>query len=54
MADTVPVFMWTSGPDNKCDWFNATWDVVDRYWTDPNMTADQAIAEFKKAHDAIF
>ena len=20
------------------DWFNATWDVVDRYWTDPNMT----------------
>jgi len=36
------------------DWFNATWDVVDRFWTDANMTEDQAIAEFQKAHDAIF
>ena len=36
------------------DWFNATWDVVDRFWTDPSMTDDQAIAELKKAHDAIF
>jgi len=36
------------------DWFNATWDVIDRYWNDPNMTSDQAIAELKKAHDAIF
>ena len=27
MADTVPVFMWTSGPDNKCDWFNASWQA---------------------------
>jgi len=36
------------------DWFNATWDVVDHFWADPTMTADQAIAELKKAHDAIF
>jgi len=36
------------------DWFNATWDVVDRYWNDPKMTSDQAIAELKKAHDSIF
>ena len=35
------------------DWFNATWDVVDRFWTTPDMTADAAIAEFKKAHDAM-
>ena len=36
------------------DWFNATWDVVDRFWTDPNMTEDQAIAGFQEAYDAIF
>jgi glucose/mannose transport system substrate-binding protein len=36
------------------DWFQATWEVVDRFWTDPTMTDDQAIAEFKKAYDAIF
>ncbi|MEP7325138.1 MAG: PAS domain S-box protein [Gemmatimonadota bacterium] len=27
MADTAPVFIWTSGADNKCDWFNATWQA---------------------------
>jgi glucose/mannose transport system substrate-binding protein len=36
------------------DWFNATWDVVDHFWNDPAMTDEQAIAEFTKAHDAIF
>jgi glucose/mannose transport system substrate-binding protein len=36
------------------DWFNATWDVVDRYWTDPSMTPDDAIAQFHEAYDAIF
>jgi glucose/mannose transport system substrate-binding protein len=36
------------------DWFNATWDVVDRFWTDPSMTEDQAIAGFQEAYDAIF
>jgi glucose/mannose transport system substrate-binding protein len=36
------------------DWYNATWDVIDHFWTDPTMTDDQAIAELKKAHDAIF
>lgn len=36
------------------DWFNATWDVVDHFWTDPTMTDDQAIAEFHKAYDSIF
>lgn len=36
------------------DWFNATWDVVDRFWTDPNMTEDQAIAGFQEAYDSIF
>ena len=35
------------------DWFNATWDVIDRFWTTPDMTADQAIAGFQKAHDAM-
>ena len=36
------------------DWFNGTWDVVDRFWTDPTMTDDQAIAEFHKAYDAVY
>jgi len=36
------------------DWYNATWDVIDRFWTDPSMTNDQAIAEFKDARSAIF
>jgi glucose/mannose transport system substrate-binding protein len=36
------------------DWFNATWDVIDRFWTDPSMTEDQAIAGFQEAHDSIF
>jgi PAS domain S-box-containing protein len=25
MADSAPVFIWTSDTDNHCDWFNATW-----------------------------
>jgi PAS domain S-box-containing protein len=25
MADTAPVFIWTSDLDNHCDWFNAGW-----------------------------
>jgi glucose/mannose transport system substrate-binding protein len=36
------------------DWFNATWDVIDRFWTDPNMTEDQAMAQFQEAYDAVF
>jgi glucose/mannose transport system substrate-binding protein len=36
------------------DWCNATWDVVDRFWTDPNMTEDDAIACFQEAYDSIF
>jgi len=36
------------------DWFNATWDVIDRFWTDPNMSEDQAVAELKDAYNAIF
>lgn len=35
------------------DWFNATWDVVDGFWTTPAETPEQAIAEFQKAHDAM-
>jgi glucose/mannose transport system substrate-binding protein len=36
------------------DWFNGTWDVIDRFWTDPSMTNDQAIAQFQETYDAIF
>jgi glucose/mannose transport system substrate-binding protein len=36
------------------DWFNATWDVVDRFWTDPSMTEEQAMAQFQEAYDAVF
>ena len=36
------------------DWFNGTWNVVDRFWTDPTMTDDAAIAEFKKLYDSIY
>jgi glucose/mannose transport system substrate-binding protein len=45
-----------ANPHNTADedWYNATWDVIDHFWVDPSMTADQAIAEFHKAHDAIF
>jgi PAS domain S-box-containing protein len=25
MANTVPVMIWTSGPDKRCDWFNKPW-----------------------------
>jgi len=36
------------------DWLDATWDVVNKFWQDPNETDDQAIAAFKKAYDAIY
>ena len=36
------------------DWFNGTWNVIDRFWTDPSMTADMAGAEFKKLYDSIY
>jgi glucose/mannose transport system substrate-binding protein len=36
------------------DWFNATWDVIDRFWTDPSMTEEQAMAGFQEAYDQVF
>jgi glucose/mannose transport system substrate-binding protein len=36
------------------DWFNATWDVIDRFWTNPDMTNDEAIEGFQEEYAAIF
>ena len=35
------------------DWLNSTWDVMFKYWSEPNMTADDAIAQLKDAFDTI-
>jgi glucose/mannose transport system substrate-binding protein len=48
--------MQHQNPHNTADadWLDATWDVVDKFWHDPNETDDQAIAAFKKAYHAMY
>jgi glucose/mannose transport system substrate-binding protein len=36
------------------DWMNSIWDVVFEYWSDPEMTEDDAIAGMQDAYDTIF
>jgi glucose/mannose transport system substrate-binding protein len=36
------------------DWLGAIWDVASKFWADPTMTDDQAIASLQKAYDSIF
>lgn len=36
------------------DWLDATWDVVNSFWTDPTETSDQAVAALHKAYSAIY
>lgn len=35
------------------DWQSSIWDVVFNYWSNPDMTADEAIAQMKDNFDAI-
>lgn len=35
------------------DWQNSIWDVVFNFWSDPNMTVDDAIAQMKENYDII-
>lgn len=36
------------------DWLSAVWDVAQKFWTDPTMTTDQAIADLNDAYDSMF
>ncbi len=36
------------------DWIDSIWNVMFNYWSDPDMTADQAIEQLINEHDAIF
>jgi glucose/mannose transport system substrate-binding protein len=35
------------------DWMNSIWDVVFGFWSDPNMSAEDAIAKLKDNYDTI-
>lgn len=35
------------------DWQSSMWDVLFAYWSDPEMTADDAIAQLQENYDAI-
>lgn len=35
------------------DWQNSIWDVVFNFWSDPEMTVDEAIAEMKQNYEVI-
>ena len=35
------------------DWQNSIWDVVFNFWSDPDMTIDDAIAQMKENYDTI-
>jgi glucose/mannose transport system substrate-binding protein len=35
------------------DWMNSIWDVVFGFWSDPNMSVDDAIAKMKENYDTI-
>jgi glucose/mannose transport system substrate-binding protein len=35
------------------DWQSSMWDVLFNYWSDPEMTADEAIAQMTENYDAI-
>lgn len=43
-------------PNNTADadWYDATGKVADRFWNDPSMTSDQAVAALKDAYGSIF
>lgn len=36
------------------DWIDSIWTVMFNYWSDPSMTADQAIEDLQSEYDAIF
>ena len=36
------------------DWHNSIWDVMFNYWSDPDMSSDEAIEELRFAYDAVF
>jgi glucose/mannose transport system substrate-binding protein len=35
------------------DWQSSMWDVLFNYWSDPEMTADEAISQLQENHDTI-
>ncbi len=37
----------------NADWLNSTWDIMFKYWSDPKMTADEAISQLKDAYATI-
>ncbi|TCL71040.1 ABC transporter substrate-binding protein [Rhizobium sp. BK251] len=43
-------------PNNTADadWYQATGQVIDHFWNDPNMTSEQAIEELRNQYSSIF
>jgi glucose/mannose transport system substrate-binding protein len=35
------------------DWMNSIWDVAFGFWSDPNMSVEDAIAKMKENYDTI-
>jgi glucose/mannose transport system substrate-binding protein len=35
------------------DWMSSMWDVLFNYWSDPEMTADEAIAQMQENYETI-
>ena len=36
------------------DWVRSVWNVMFKFWGDPNETSDQAISELKDQYDQVF
>ena len=36
------------------DWIRSVWNVMFKFWGDPNMTSDDVVKELKSQYDTIF